>query len=217
MENKYVLLALVLSTLLIILFILFRLSCIRETFTTYSVQELHNFFTSEECDKLIELATKKGLKESTVYQGSTVGNIINKKSRISKQAWLYDDNDTFITNISSRISKLVNIPNTFDRMEAMQVVRYDPGGYFEEHYDVDKTSHLKNITNRRFTFLAYLNDDFEGGETVFPLLSYTVKPERGKAILFWNVNPEGKIYTESIHSGKVVTKGVKWICNKWGG
>ena len=39
---------------------------------------------------------------------------------------------------------------------------------------------LKRGGNRYATFLLYLNDDFEDGETYFPLRNKKIKPEKGK-------------------------------------
>ena len=56
---------------------------------------------------------------------------------------------------------------------------------FKDHVDV--TSHEGG--KRFLIMMVYLNDDFEGGETVFPLLGDTIKPKKGRLLLFpptWN-------------------------------
>lgn len=72
------------------------------------------------------------------------------------------------------------------------------------------------------TILFYLNDDMEGGETTFPMWrnaetsnALTVKPEKGKAILFYNVLPDGNFDELSMHSSSPVTEGEKWLTNLW--
>ena len=56
---------------------------------------------------------------------------------------------------------------------------------FKDHVDV--TSHEGG--KRFLIMMVYLNDDFEGGETVFPILGDTIKPKKGRLLLFpptWN-------------------------------
>jgi len=50
--------------------------------------------------------------------------------------------------------------------------------------------------------IVYLNDDFEGGDTVFPDDDRTVRPEIGKAILF---SPQLR------HGADAVISGTKYI------
>jgi 2OG-Fe(II) oxygenase superfamily len=70
--------------------------------------------------------------------------------------------------------------------------------------------------SRFATVLFYLNDDMEGGETSFPRWlnaetsqALKVKPERGKAILFYNMLPDGNYDERSQHAALPVTKGEK--------
>lgn len=76
--------------------------------------------------------------------------------------------------------------------------------------------------SRFATMLFYLNDDMEGGETSFPrwLNSETsgallVKPQRGKAVLFYNMLPDGNYDERSQHAALPVKKGEKYLTNLW--
>ena len=56
---------------------------------------------------------------------------------------------------------------------------------FKDHVDV--TSHEGG--KRFLIMMVYLNDDFECGETVFPVLGDTITPKKGRLLLFpptWN-------------------------------
>ena len=83
--------------------------------------------------------------------------------------------------------------------------KYVPGDSFALHTD---TGLFYSPTEKtRWTLLVYLNDDFEGGETVFFDLNFkqtrTVVPKRGKALMF---------DIDLWHKGNEVTKGQKyWI------
>ena len=68
---------------------------------------------------------------------------------------------------------------------------------------------------RYLTVLFYLNDVPEGGETVFPNINKSVKPEKRKVVIFQNVNDDGVIIKQAFHGGEPVKEGEKWIANKW--
>ena len=77
--------------------------------------------------------------------------------------------------------------------------------------------------SRFATLLFYLNDEgMEGGETSFPLWvnghtssPLLVSPKRGKAVLFYNMLPDGNMDEFSMHSALPVKKGEKWLINLW--
>jgi hypothetical protein len=66
-----------------------------------------------------------------------------------------------------------------------------------------------------FTFLIYLNDDFQGGETTFfipsvkdgVLNAYPVKPIMGSVAVF----PHGETQGALLHEGTGVVKGAKYV------
>ena len=81
---------------------------------------------------------------------------------------------------------------------------------------------VKDQPSRFATMIIYLNDDYDGGETSFPRwlnsdtgLSLKVKPQKGKAVLFYNILPDGNYDERSIHASMKVTKGEKHILNFW--
>ena len=73
------------------------------------------------------------------------------------------------------------------------MLRYGVGGFMNVHYDAfaDRRRHLEEqrmTGGRTTTILVYLNDTYEGSATVFPNLTQRIAPERGKAIIFHNVD-----------------------------
>jgi prolyl 4-hydroxylase len=104
------------------------------------------------------------------------------------------------------------------------VVSYRPGGRYLPHYDACKQADddddtcarmNESLGPRRLTVLLYLNEDFAGGETVFPKLGVKVRPLTGLAILFSDTDAHGNTLEASLHGGEQVTRGEKWVCNKW--
>jgi predicted 2-oxoglutarate/Fe(II)-dependent dioxygenase YbiX len=80
-------------------------------------------------------------------------------------------------------------------------VRYCPGNYYTPHTDTGL-----HRSDRYFTVICYLNDDFEGGETSFPQLNYRVKPRSGKAVI---------CPATYLHCAEPVTSGEKYILVSW--
>lgn len=78
------------------------------------------------------------------------------------------------------------------RDEGFRVLKYGRGAEYKGHID----HHPDN--KRVLSIIGFLNDDFTGGEVVFPLIGVTVKPKAGSIILFpsnfpyyHHVNPTG--------------------------
>jgi prolyl 4-hydroxylase len=65
------------------------------------------------------------------------------------------------------------------------------------------------------TFLVYLDDDYEGGETAFPALGISFRGQIGDGLMFRNAARDGTPDQRAIHAGLPVTQGVKHIASRW--
>lgn len=184
----------------------------------YNIQEIENFITPEQCDHIIELS-RPTLVPSLVY--SDKSDVYNTNSRLSEQTWLKNNVDPIVEYISRKVADISGLP--IENQEDLQVVSYKPGGFFTPHYDScegnsDYCNRMDGDSGPRyFTYIIYLNDDLEGGETAFPKLNIQVKPKKGKCVIFQSTlpPPDGRTILEALHGGNPVTAGNKWICNKW--
>jgi hypothetical protein len=89
--------------------------------------------------------------------------------------------------------------------EGYQIQRYLPGEYY--HWHVDSGSH--ELSQRQLVALWYLNDvPGPGGETEFLHQQVSVRPERGKLVLF------PPFWTHE-HRAGVLREGVKYIATTW--
>lgn len=85
------------------------------------------------------------------------------------------------------------------------IQKYDEGGHFGSlHSERTSVRHL----HRTLVWMTYLNDVKGGGETEFPMFGISVRPERGKTLI-WPAE-----WTHA-HTGGVVTKGNKYIITGW--
>ena len=91
------------------------------------------------------------------------------------------------------------------------VIRYLPGERFRLHHD------SLSVPSRYATLLVYLCDVPEGGgETAFPNLGLTIRPEAGTALLWRNNDDDGKPDLRMRHEGITPIGTAKWIVQWWG-
>lgn len=97
------------------------------------------------------------------------------------------------------------------RGEPLQLLRYRPGGEYKPHFDA-----IPGFANQRvLTLLVWLNEDFEGGETLFVKTGLKLKGRAGDAVLFRNADVDGRRDPASAHAGLPVTSGEKRIASRW--
>ena len=141
-----------------------------------------------------------------------------KEFRVAQNCWLDDNEVPELRGLKEWIAGTTSTP--IENQEHGNVVKYDVGGKYELHFDYFdaniplQAEEFKFGGNRVWSFLVYLNDDFEGGNTFFPEYQLNVEPEMGKGVL-WRNTQDGKLLENSIHEGVPVTKGTKWIYITW--
>jgi prolyl 4-hydroxylase len=184
----------------------------------FRVIEIPGILTPDECKKLIELSKNK-LKPSNIYTDENNGEsvVIAKDKRKSFSCRL--SGDRFVKMIDDRLKNLTY--SNENMSENLEVIKYEAGGYASGHYDAcsGSSEFCKKVNGeggqRMLTVILYLNDDYDGGETFFPKINKIVRPEVGKVVIFYNINPDESIIEESFHEGLLVKRGEKWIVNKW--
>lgn len=99
--------------------------------------------------------------------------------------------------------------------EVPQFLYYTQGGHYKPHYDgeglwtnPDGTKQWKKSIDRDISTVLFLNDDFEGGEFVFPAWNISIKPEPGLFIAF----PSTHHY---LHGVQPVTSGERVTSVCW--
>ena len=183
------------------------------------IKRFDNILTSKECQQIINLARPK-LERSKLGIDRKIGI-----ERTSQQTWIDKKSLPCINKCSDFVAKLTGLP--VENQELWQVLRYKPGQEYKPHYDAcsETTDEYETCLNdekntgwgkRVNTFLIYLNDVEEGGETHFPRLNKSFKPKRGSAILWNNLTADQtKAHPNSEHAGMPVKKGEKWAVNVW--
>ncbi len=173
-----------------------------------------DFLTDIECKHVIDLA-------NTRFKRSLLGeDRVEGEGRTSYTAELHEcNNDPVLSAIRKKVSNFLGLPES--HFEHFQCVSYALNQEYQPHFDTfdTKTEKGKKIVEesgqRKFTVLVYLNDDFEGGSTHFPVMDVLVKPKKRKAVIFDNLNDKGDVMPCALHAGLPVTSGKKIAMNIW--
>lgn len=173
----------------------------------FHLQYLADFLTAAECDEFIQLAESEGYARSRVGTSAGMGFVSPNRTSFSASIHGAEWDSSAMASLKRRVCALVGrSPSSSSFTWQVDVVRYEVGQKFHEHYD----STQRMDTPRQYTLFVYLNDVAQGGETHFPLLDWKVKPKRGAA-LFWenHATRHSAHHFGSLHAGLPVLKGVK--------
>lgn len=159
------------------------------------IYTIPNFLNEDECSHFNDLVFNPP-KDASKF--TTTGIFTNKKWKDPMIA------DSFYSKLSAFIE-----PSDL-ALRANSVVmtgHYKEGQQFNLHTDTGLFYDKFNREKSRWTLLIYLNDDYEGGNTLFYddnfSLVKTIQPEKGKALLF---------DIDLFHRGDTIERGEKqWI------
>ena len=165
-------------------------------------------FTAEECRYLIEAAAPM-LAPAVVVDPAT-GAQRPDPVRVSDSAgFTLPLENPAVHALNQRLAAASG--TGWAQGEPLQVLRYRPGGEYKPHFDA-----LPGLANQRIlTMIVWLNEDYEGGETLFMQTGARLKGRTGDALLFRNALPDGRRDPASGHAGLPVTGGEKLIASRW--
>jgi prolyl 4-hydroxylase len=174
-----------------------------------------NLLSRAECDALIEAARPRLLRSRTV-DTQTGGEELNR-DRTSDGMFFTRAENAVVQRVEARVARLLRWP--VQNFEGMQVLRYRRGAQYRPHYDYFDPGEpatpalLQRGGQRVATLIMYLQEPGRGGATVFPDASISVPPLRGSAVFFGY--PHANPASLSLHGGKPVEAGEKWIATLW--
>jgi prolyl 4-hydroxylase len=177
-----------------------------------------NFASPAICERLIELARPR-MQAAQIYDRESGKTRYDGTRTNSDCPIILPFSDLVLALVRARIAALIRMPVPF--FETPTVLHYKPGETFAPHHDYLDDSNpgfsaeIAQNGQRVVTFLLYLNDGFEGGETEFPLVGMRCKGNKGDALCFWNVLPNGSPDRQTMHAGLPPTQGEKWLLSQW--
>lgn len=182
------------------------------------IRAVEGFASAAECDWLMARALGR-LGPAMVIDQRT-GLEASHPDRTNKAIELdVPAMDVVIQVLRARIATATNLP--LPVFEPAQIMHYSVGEEFRPHYDfltgdaAGWAAQLQRFGQRIATFLLYLNEDYEGGETDFPKVGISHRGRRGDALFFANVDPSGAPDRQTFHAGRPPTRGEKWILSQW--
>jgi len=175
---------------------------------------LHNLLSPNECKQFIDLTEDMGYDLAKVT--TSFGTMVEAKGVRNNKRVMWQSHEDVWNPIWERVSKY--IPATtklrsrtwkaYGLNERLRFYRYHKGETFLPHYD--GSFPRSHDDESMLTFIIYLNDNFEGGNTTFfprgkPAVS--VKPRQGSALIFWH----GSHPCSPRHEGSTLQSGEKYV------
>ena len=173
------------------------------------VRVLPDFLSKDHCQALIDYCEASCFRRSRVAKRTGEGLVdqVSARDRSSSSVVLPDRSHPVIRPIYQHCAALEQIDER--DIENIQCVRYKRNQKYFPHFDGGVG------IPRTMTYLLYLNEDFEGGETYFPVLDLKIRPATGSCLRFASCDKSGRIMWQSEHGGLPVSVGTKYALNIW--
>ncbi len=170
------------------------------------------------CDWLIQQSRPR-LERALVHDPST-GLTIMGETRTNQVAnFALDQTSLVHLFIQARIGAAVG--GSMTMMEAFAVLHYAVGEEASEHFDYldpaipNSAAGIASYGQRVATCLLFLNEDYQGGETAFPVLGISHRGRKGDALAFQSVDAAGAPDPRTLHAGRPPTSGEKWVLSQF--
>lgn len=190
----------------------------KQHFDAPRVLTIENFISPQACAWIMDQARPR-LDAARVKNPERGGANVDGIRSNTGMGFSVVDTDLVMQLVQARIAAVIGAPVLFQ--EPTNILHYTVGQQYRPHFDfldpgeAHFARELQQIGQRTTTFLIYLNDDFDGGETEFLRLNWRFKGKAGDALVFWNVDADGRVDRNSLHAGLPPTRGEKWLFSKW--
>jgi hypothetical protein len=184
-------------------------------YTNEHIYEYPNVATSEECDRIISLAKEKGMSQDRHLDGKYLQSREHTYNpSLTEQVWLDTTKDIMFT-LNDRISTILH--RSLLHQPPFEIIKYtrstEPSDPHHDTYDKAYLQHY-HVKQRFATMVLFLNDDYQGGETYFPLLDKVIYPKKGTLLFFYNVHSNMTTRNTSLHHSYSITHGEKWVAHR---
>ena len=180
--------------------------------TDAQIYTIDNFIDEETCNELAELCRANSRPSSTDIGMTT--------KRTSSTCDLFNYHGEVVSRLNNKIAETLGLNLNYSEVTQGQVYKIQQEFKKQPDWQTDDT--IKTLEQqsrlsgqRTWTFTVYLNKPRRGGETEFTDLGISIAPERGKALMWNNLLPNGQRNMMTMHRGCPVEKGSKIILTKW--
>ena len=163
--------------------------------------ELPAVFTAAECADWITRIQLAGTELATI--NTKRGNQVDSQIRNNRRV-IFDDPEwasVLFERVKDQVPQTIHDMSLVGINERLRCYEYQAGHRFAPHSD---GAFIRDEAERSwYTYMVYLNEGFEGGETVFFVEpEVIIRPRAGSALLFQH---------PIIHEGSEVRAGVKYV------
>jgi len=183
-----------------------------------NVHRIAELATPSVCHWLIDRA-KGGLQPALVYDAVSRENQRHQMRTNTMALFNYTNFDVVQFLVQARMSLTCGYP--MQHCEAPMVLHYAVGQEITPHFDfidaqaADYEGQIREHGQRMITFLLYLNEDYQGGETTFPELGIVNRGHTGSGLYFLNAYPDLRPDRRMLHTGSPPLQGEKWIVTQF--
>jgi prolyl 4-hydroxylase len=165
---------------------------------TPAIFTVTDVLTGDECQEMIALAHARGFEAATISTWN--GPRIDREARNNDRVILedFDLAQRLWRRVESYVSRVRLARQVCGLNERFRFYRYAPDQRFSWHADAPFARDNGELS--LLTFMIYLNDNYQGGETRFQSLS--VHGKSGMALVFEH---------GLLHEGAAVTEGTKYV------
>lgn len=166
-----------------------------------------DFWSPAECAAMIASAEARGFDEAPIT--TALGAQMRKDVRNNERV-MYEDR-ALAASLFEKVRPHVpaelperHAPHTWRAVglnERFRVYRYHPGQRFKPHFD-GRFVREEDVEESALTFMIYLDDAFEGGQTAFHDDGVIITPKTGMALFF---------HHPILHEGRMIERGVKHV------
>ncbi|MFB9077776.1 2OG-Fe(II) oxygenase [Flavobacterium procerum] len=166
---------------------------------TTEIYTIDNFLSVEECNELIDKSEQIGFEEAgvNVDGAQKMMKMVRNNERIMYQ----DDEYAYLLwqKLEPYVKPEVGNSRAIGLNEMFRFYKYNPSQRFKMHLD---GSYKRNESEfSYYTFMIYLNDGYEGGETKFAS-GEIIQPKTGTALIFEH---------KQRHEGASLISGIKYV------
>ena len=183
-----------------------------------------NVISKEGVAFIIEHAKRQKKEDLSVFdpeQSNKSGNTkfsVDKKVRDTQMIDLEDIASEIIDLYRNVVTNVINPFYEFEvkDSELPQLLHYGIDGHYMPHCDGESLWKppgnepliWRKSTDRDLSTVLFLNNDFEGGDFIFPELRIRIRPEPGMLVCFPSTH-------EYLHGVEPVTKGTRYSIVNW--
>ncbi len=179
---------------------------------------IDHFLSDQECDAIVQIMRLNPRPSATVTSKVESEVSAGKYGRTSSTSML-PTNNPVIAAVEEKITQALGIRPSYT--EQLEGQHYEVGQEFRQHRDYfgsdpgEYSRFAAKLGNRTWTFMVYLNTVPQGGGTRFVDLDLIIQAQKGKALVWNNLYPDGRPNPDTLHAGMPVIEGHKDVITKW--